>query len=77
MGYSYGSAPSYCDPRIHGLIWIKCARAAPCEKRRMETVAAPERTESFDVMALARIIAAQFATIIGPVDDGLSKVAEG
>jgi ABC-type transport system involved in cytochrome bd biosynthesis fused ATPase/permease subunit len=54
MGYSYGSAPSYCDPRTHGLIWIKCARAAPCEKRRMETVAAPERTESFDAMALAR-----------------------
>ena len=30
-----------------------------------------------DVMALARIIAAQFATIIGPTDEGLSKVAEG
>ena len=29
-----------------------------------------------DVMALARIIAAQFATIIGPSDEGLSKVAE-
>lgn len=29
-----------------------------------------------DVMALARIIAAQFATIIGPADAGLSKVAE-
>jgi hypothetical protein len=29
-----------------------------------------------DVMALARIIAAQFATIIGPADEGLSKVAE-
>ena len=29
-----------------------------------------------DVMALARIIAAQFATILGPADDGLSKVAE-
>jgi hypothetical protein len=29
-----------------------------------------------DVMALARIIAAQFATIIGPADEGLSKTAE-
>jgi hypothetical protein len=29
-----------------------------------------------DVMALARIIAAQFATIIGPADEGLSKAAE-
>jgi len=29
-----------------------------------------------DVMALARIIAAQFATIIGPADTGLSHVAE-
>jgi hypothetical protein len=30
-----------------------------------------------DVMALARIIAAQFATIIGPADEGLSKAADG
>jgi hypothetical protein len=29
-----------------------------------------------DVMPLARFIAAQFATIIGPSDEGLSKVAE-
>lgn len=29
-----------------------------------------------DVMALARIIAAQFATIIGPMDEGLPKAAE-
>ena len=29
-----------------------------------------------DIMALARIIAAQFATIIGPADDALSKVAK-
>jgi hypothetical protein len=29
-----------------------------------------------DIMALARIIAAQFATIIGPANEGLSKAAE-